>query len=86
MIISCPDIAFATGALSQFLSNPNKEHYQAAIHSLRNIRRTIDYGFTYRGDTVDDFRGYSDTLYIIYPNTRKSVSSYIFFLAGTLIS
>ena len=37
MIRTCPDIAFAVTHLSQFSTNPTKDHYKAAQHVCRYL-------------------------------------------------
>ena len=45
-----PDIAFAVGALSQFLNNPGNDHWIAAKRVLRYLKGTLDIGLTYNKD------------------------------------
>ena len=41
-IATRPDLSSSAGALSQFMSNPGKEHWSAVKRVLRYIKRTID--------------------------------------------
>jgi hypothetical protein len=42
-----PDIAYALGVLSRFLSAPKKFHEALVKHLLRYLRGTIDWGLWY---------------------------------------
>ena len=42
-----PDIAFAVGALSRFLSNPRRRHWNEAKHILSYLKGTSDYAIRY---------------------------------------
>ena len=39
-----PDICYAVGMVSRFMSNPKWSHYQAAVRILRYIKGTLKYG------------------------------------------
>lgn len=43
-----PDIVYATGILSRYMSNPRKVHMDAARHVLRYLKGTTDFGILYR--------------------------------------
>ena len=47
MIGTCPDIAFAVTHLSQFSTNPTKDHYKAAQHICCYLVGTRDYKLVY---------------------------------------
>lgn len=43
-----PDILFAATKLSQYNSNPEKQHWQQAKHVLRYLSATRDHGIVYK--------------------------------------
>jgi hypothetical protein len=51
-----PDISFAVSMLSQFMVNPGKVHWKAALHVLRYLKGTREMGlwFGYTDDTKTD--------------------------------
>lgn len=76
-----PDIAFAIGRLSQYLSDPAKHHGQALKTLLRYIRSTINLGIVY-GRRLDNsesldidhkLKAYSDSDYAADRENRKSI-------------
>ena len=56
-----PDIAFAVGALSRFLSNPGRHHWNEAKRVLTYLKGTSNYAIQYSSDTspVGRVMGYS---------------------------
>jgi hypothetical protein len=81
-----PDIAFAVGRLSQYLSDPAKHHGQALKTLLRYLRSTIDKGIVYGSSGSHKLIGYSDSDYAADKLDRKSVLAYVYMLAGGPIS
>ena len=56
-----PDIATAVGILSQFMSNPSKQHWVGVKHILRYIRGTLNFGLKFSADDKEPLiYGYSD--------------------------
>ena len=61
MIASRPDICFAVGALSQFMSNPSLDHWQGVKRIFRYLKGTLDYCLTFDGNDASlKLQGYSD--------------------------
>ena len=62
MLGTRPDIAYAVGALSQYLSNPGKAHLAAVNRLLRYLNATKHYKIVYNGKSPDDDNyGYADS-------------------------
>ena len=56
-----PDIATAVGILSQFMSNPSKQHWMGVKRILRYIRGTLNFGLKFSADDKEPLiYGYSD--------------------------
>jgi len=55
-----PDIAFAVGALSRFLSNPGRRHWAEAKHVLSYLKGTSNYAICYstNGSAIRNVFGY----------------------------
>jgi len=64
MVCTRPDIAYAVGVLSRFMSKPGKEHWTATKRVFMYLCGTSDYGLCYQGrlglDRVLDIRGFVD--------------------------
>lgn len=98
MLGTRPDIAYAVSCLSKFSSNPGRAHWSALKHLLRYLRGTIDFKLTYGGLSGSDSSrstssalgsplvGYSDSDWGSDPNDRRSISGYVFQLAGGAVS
>ena len=85
MIQTRPDIAFTTGRLSQFMSDPAKQHATGMKHLLRYIRSTAALRLRY-GPGQPHVLGFADSDYAADKTDRKSILGYIFTLAGGAVS
>ena len=75
------DIISIVLILSQFVSNPAYQHYQAALWLVKYLIGTIDLGITYHMDGDPNIVGYVDADHASH-ESRRSVYSYIFMYAG----
>jgi transposase InsO family protein len=80
-----PDIAYAVGALSKFLSAPTTDHWRAAKDVLRYLAGTVEYGIVFGGSDLS-LHGYCDADYAGDIDSRKSTSGYAFLLNGGVLS
>ena len=87
MLCTRPDIAYTVQQLSQFASNPAQVHLQAAKRVLRYLQGSQDLHLTYQrgNESTGTIQGYSDADFAAGED-RKSISGYIFILAGSPIS
>jgi len=95
-----PDITYAVSQVAKFSANPGPEHWKAIIRIMRYLHGTRTLGLTYKADVTDsshittaissaDFlipTGYVDADYARDPESRRSVTGFLFFLAGAPIS
>ena len=81
-----PDICFAVNAVSQFSSNPGKAHWIAAKRVLRYLKGTKTMKLTYSKHGDQGFVGYSDADWGNDPETRRSITGYVYLEAGGSIS
>ena len=81
-----PDIAYTTSFLSRFLENPGQEHWNAAKYVLRYLTKTRALGIVYRRDGNSGLHGYTDSDFATDRISRKSMSGFVFKLAGGAIS
>ena len=75
------DITQTVLVLSQFVSNPAFQHYQAALWLVRYLISTINLGITYHLDGDKSITGYVDADHASH-ESRRSIYSYIFMFAG----
>ena len=81
-----PNIAFITGMLGRYLSNPSMEHWKAAKRVLRYLKRTRNFMLTYRSSEQLEVTGYTDSDFGGCTDSMKSTSVYIFMMAGGAVS
>ena len=77
--VTRPDLAYFAGALAQHFSESTEEHWQAAMHCLRYLQSTKNFGLTFDG-SIDDaplVEAYSDA---DFANSEDKVS-----VSGSLI-
>lgn len=85
MLCTRPDLAYTISQISQFSTNPSTIHESAAKRSLRYMNGTRNFGVTYDGTQGLVLEGYSDADWGAGED-RKSISGYVFILAGGAIS
>jgi hypothetical protein len=87
-MITRPDITFCTNHLAQYLVNPTKDHFDAALDVLCYLNGTIKRGICLTGGTDNDLdlRFFVDAAFADDRIDRKSSSGYVFKLAGGPIS
>lgn len=82
-----PDIAFATSYLSRFIQNPNRDHWNAAKHVLRYLKKTIKSGISYtRSSSAFSVHGYTDSDFAGDRIDRKSTSGHVFLTGGGAVA
>jgi hypothetical protein len=83
MVCTRPDIAYAVGVLSRYMSKPGKEHWTKVKRVFRYLRGCIaSYELYYEGrlelDIVVDIHGFVDAVWARDLDHRRSTSGYVF--------
>lgn len=81
-----PDLAFVTGMLGRYQSNPGPDHWKPVKKVLRYMQATKHFMLTYKNSDNLEVVGYSDSDFAGCVDTKKSTSGYIVTLAGGAIS
>jgi hypothetical protein len=78
-----PDLAFAAGALARGLHGPTERHWTAALHVLRYLQGTRSMGLLLGSDGGPlQLTCYHDADFAADARTRKSISGFVWLLAG----
>ena len=85
MIGTHPDIAFAVTHLSQFSTNPTKDHYKAAQHVCRYLVGTHDYKLVYTQEEDKGLVTYTDSDWAADKIWRCFITGYFFKLSNGII-
>jgi hypothetical protein len=85
MTCTRPDIAYAVGQLSRFNDCHGQIHHAAVKHLLRYLRGTSSIGITY-GQFQTEPQGFSDASFATDLIRGRSITGYVFFMAGGPIS
>jgi hypothetical protein len=81
-----PDLAFMTGMLCRYQSNPGMDHWRAAKKVLHYLQGTKVLMLTYKKSDNLKVVGYSDADFAGCVDTKKSTSGYVFTLKNGAIS
>ncbi|KAL8142562.1 hypothetical protein V2J09_015594 [Rumex salicifolius] len=81
-----PDLSYAVQHLSQFVSQPQLPHFQAAIHVLRYLKVSMHKGLFYPVQRSLKMVGFSDADWGSCLTTRRSLTGYCVFLGQSLVS
>jgi hypothetical protein len=80
-----PDISQSVGALARYMSDPKKQHWDAAKALLRYVKGTSCFGIRF-GSGAQGLLGYCDADYAGDLDTRRSTTGYVFVLNGGAVS
>ena len=80
-----PDISFAMGKLSRFMSKPGIDHWHALERVMRYLNGTMSYGIHYSGHPPV-LEGYCDANWISDVDELYTTSGYAFILGGGAVS
>ncbi|XP_059302047.1 uncharacterized mitochondrial protein AtMg00810-like [Lycium ferocissimum] len=86
LTISKPDICFAVQVLSQFMQQPKRSHWEAALRVVKYVKNAPGLGILLGKDSVTNMTAYCDSDWASCPNTRRSVTGYVIQLGGYLVS
>lgn len=90
MLCTRPDIAYPISRLAQFSNDPRKAHWKAVMQLIRYLATTSDYCIVYDGKHDEHSQpiliGYTDSDWGKHLEDRRSVTGYVFCMAGGAIS
>ncbi|KAL2252169.1 UNVERIFIED_CONTAM: Retrovirus-related Pol polyprotein from transposon RE1 [Sesamum indicum] len=81
-----PDICHATQQLSQYMQQPCKDHWDAALHLVRYLKGTANRGLHFNSTDCFNLEAYCDADWATCKETRRSLTGYCIFLGKSLVS
>ncbi|KAE8686500.1 cytochrome P450 71A9-like [Hibiscus syriacus] len=85
MVCTRPYIAHAVGAVSRYMNNPGKVHWEAVKWILRYLRGTTNKALCFKGGDMI-LTGYVDADLAENVDIRRSTTGYVYTLGGTAVS
>ena len=85
MVCTKPDIGYAVGVVSRFMSNPGKAHWEEVKWIFKYLRGTIE-KCLYFGEGELKVQGYVGADFGGEVDHRKSTNGYIFTVGNTTVS
>lgn len=86
LTITRPDISFTVQVLSQFMQQPKRSHWEAAMRLVRYIKTNPGQGILLSNKKSLELEAFCDSDWAACPNTRRSVTDYLIKLGDSLIS
>ena len=84
MVCTRPNIAYAVGIVSHFLSNPGRQHWAAIMWIMRYLQGTSNLKLTF-GSGKLVLVGYTDSDMVGDVDNRKSNSGYLMTILGGVV-
>ncbi|XP_021734151.1 uncharacterized protein LOC110700876 [Chenopodium quinoa] len=84
--LSRPNISFSVQQLSQFMSCPREPHWQAALHVVKYLKGTSDWGLFYPNNSPFRMVDYCDADNGSCTFSGRSLTGYCIFLGACLVS
>ena len=89
MVATRPDLAQPLSVLSQFLVNPGRVHWEAALRLLAYVQATTTVGLRYTGEAPGSLPrviGMSDASWATHVDDCTSQAGYFFNLCSAAVS
>ena len=81
MTCTRPDLSYAVGKLSQYLSEPRQQYWVAAKHILKYLKGTSHYELRYQKSEELGILAYSDADWASDQSDRRSTTGFCFYLS-----
>ena len=86
LIVTCPDITYVVGVVSQYMHAPRQPHYEAIYRILRYLKSAPRRGLLYKPSASLFVVGFSDADWAGSCSDRRSTSGYCTFVGGNLVT
>lgn len=84
--ITRPDITFAVQQLSQYMSTPKVQHFNATTHLIKYLKGSPGQGIFFSSSSSIHLKGFCDSDWAKCPDSRRSITGFCVFLGDSLVS
>lgn len=84
--VTRPELSYAIHILSQFMNDPQEEHWAAALRVVRYLKNSPGQGILLRADTELKLIGWCDSDWGGCPITHRSLTGWFILLGGSPVS
>lgn len=81
-----PDLGFSIHVLTQYMQSPRTKHWEAAVHVIRYLKRTIGQGILLRAASPIHVTGWSDSDWAGCSASSRSVTGWLVQIGTSIIS
>ncbi|XP_039039502.1 secreted RxLR effector protein 161-like [Hibiscus syriacus] len=81
-----PDIAYAVNRVCQFMQSPKDKHFQPVKRILMYLQGISDYGLQFSSFFELSLVGFTDAIWGVDIDDRRSTSEYCIYFGGNLVS
>lgn len=86
LIITHPDFSYLVYILAQFMAKPCQSHLDTAYRVLQYIKGTPAQGIFFSASSSTQLKGFFDSDWASYVDSRRSISGFCLFIGDALIS
>ncbi|WZZ70731.1 hypothetical protein YC2023_082101 [Brassica napus] len=86
MIVTRPDLGFAVGLVSRFMSKPSREHWEAVKWVMRYLKRASEVCLYFTKNDQFQVEGFCASDYSTDRDKRRSVTGHVFQVGGNTVS
>ncbi|XP_074276920.1 uncharacterized protein LOC141600577 [Silene latifolia] len=85
-VVTRPDLSYSVHLLSQFMSAPREDHWNAALRVVRYLKGTPGQGILLSALSTLKLSGWCDSDWAKCPESRRSLTGWLMFLGSSPIS
>ncbi|XP_077223377.1 uncharacterized protein LOC143856981 [Tasmannia lanceolata] len=86
LTVTRPDISYAVGVISQYMTSPRTSHWNVVVQILKYLKGEPGKELLFKRHGHTRIEGFSDADWVGSPTDRRSTTGYCTFVGGNLVS